>query len=541
MSSRTPDGSQLEFGDDEQVVALRKAWDRTRRAIAPKLTTTSESFLRQTEPLGIENNTIILATPSRFAQEWLERRYHEALRAQLTTHLGRPEIAIRFVVASASSRPPLTSGIDALNEAEQATGAVPPTDSFTEIVPAERRSLAIPRKAKPLPPELSMPLLPKYTFDTFVVGKSNRLAHAGAMAVANNPGGVYNPLFLYGTPGLGKTHLMHAIGHEVHRQRPEAQVAYVSGEQFTNGYISALREKKSDEFRTVFRNVDVWLVDDVQTIAGKEHTKEEFFHTFNTLYQCGKQIVLSSDRSPRDLRLMDERLKSRFESGLIADVAPPDLEMRVAILSQKAVLDGLNIPDEVLHYMASLIQSNIRSLEGALIRLMAYASMSKSEVTKDLARDVLGTYFVEHRRVMSGEEPEMRSANSDDTQPERSPLRALPLPQVVSRLGALQLSAEEQFQEIVGAVAAHFNVDAKYIAGEGSAATSRRREIAAPRQIAIYLTREKTPLPVTELAHHFGNVDHSAISHAHKKIANQMLKDPQLLATLTKIAERMGE
>ena len=239
-------------------------------------------------------------------------------------------------------------------------------------------------------------LTPRYTFENFIVGSSNRLAHAGARAVAQTPGEVYNPLFLYGTPGLGKTHLMHAIGNQITQAQggDSSRVAYISGESFTSNFVTSLREHKSEEFRRRWRNVDVWLVDDIQFIAGREHTKEEFFHTFNALYQSGKQIVISSDRSPKELRAMDERLRSRFECGLIADIASPDLETRLAILHRKAETERTRIPDEVLLYMARLVQSNIRTLEGALVKIIACASLQNSPVTTQLASEILERYYI---------------------------------------------------------------------------------------------------------------------------------------------------
>ena len=314
--------AQLQFGDDASIVALRKAWDLVLRSLAPRLTGSSDSFLKALAPMSLDGNCVIVSAPSRFAREWVEKRHGEALRSGLQAQLAMESLILRFVLATAApERQPLAPLLPApdvqdddadtpMVDVEQALLPVPTTGRNQPPASAAAPMSASPvkpeRRLKPLPPELSIPLSAKYTFDNFVVGKSNRLAHAGATAVAESPGTVYNPLFLYGSPGLGKTHLMHAIGHSIMERRPETRVAYVSGEAFANGYIAALREKKSDEFRALFRSVDVWLVDDIQTLASMEHTKEEFFHTFNTLHQTGKQVVLSSDRAPRELRLMDE-------------------------------------------------------------------------------------------------------------------------------------------------------------------------------------------------------------------------------------------
>jgi chromosomal replication initiator protein len=329
---------------------------------------------------------------------------------------------------------------------------------------------------------------------------------------------------------------MHAIAHQIRVTQPDARVAYISGESFTNGYIAAIRDRKFDYFRQVFRNVDIWLVDDVQFLAvsSKSHTKEEFFHTFNTLHQMDRQIVLASDRSPRELRMMDERLITRFECGLIADVAPPELEMRVAILSKKARQEGLDIPDDVLFYMANLIQSNIRSLEGALIKLVAYASISKAPVTKLLASDVLGSYFVERRPVR----PRAQAVDDgDDT--ESSPLKALPIPPLVAAMTSRSDSEKEHFDRIVDTVADHFGLDPGQIAGDGSQHFARRRTVAPARQIAIYLAREKTRIAVTVLADLFGGISHSAISHAHKKMIHQLETEPKTISLVQEITRKL--
>lgn len=522
--------SQLELGEDETAVALRKAWERTLRALGSKVSKSAfESFFRATRPLSLEDDTVVLGTPSGFAREWLDKRYGATLKSILSAQLGLAGLQIRFVVCSADVRPIL------LGEAQ--AGLDQAGEESSENRPKKgKRETERPAQRPPLPAELSMPIGEKLTFDNFVVGKSNRLAHAGARAVADAPGKIYNPLFLYGGPGLGKTHLMHAIAHQIRATQPDARVAYISGESFTNGYIAAIRDRKFDYFRQVFRNVDIWLVDDVQFLAqsSKSHTKEEFFHTFNTLHQMDRQIVLASDRSPRELRMMDERLITRFECGLIADIAPPELEMRVAILSKKAHQEGLDIPDDVLFYMANLIQSNIRSLEGALIKLMAYASLAKAPVTKLLATDVLGSYFVERRPVRA------RAQSADDSDDiECSPLKALPMPPLVAAINTRPDTEKEFFGRIVEAVADHFGIDPGQIAGEGSERAARRRTVAPARQIAIYLAREKTRIAVTELADLFGGISHSAISHAHKKMVKQLETEPKTIALVREIASKL--
>ncbi len=310
------------------------------------------------------------------------------------------------------------------------------------------------------------------------------------------------------------THLMHAIGHQVRLALPQARVAYVSGETFTNHYVAALRDKRTEDFRRAYRSVDVWLVDDIQTIASKEQTKEEFFHTFNTLHQMNRQIVITSDRSPRELRTMDERLRTRFEGGLIADIAPPELEMRMAILQKKAILDNLRIPDEVIAYMANLIQSNIRALEGALIKLMAYASLAKSPVTKQLASDVLSSYFVE--RLPSSSLP-LASAHPDDYPASRP-------------------SAGPTVDQIVDAVAAQMGIEPELILTGGARSARRGKGDAGyARQVAMYFVKEMSGVPMTTLAAAFGLKSHTAIVHAHARLRDDMTTDPEVLALLTRI------
>jgi chromosomal replication initiator protein len=530
VSSHWKDDEQLELGEDESVIALRRAWDRTLRTIAGKVSKSSfESFFLVTQPLSLEDNVVVLGAPSRFAREWLDKRYNDTLRNLLRQHLNQSDIQIRFVLSSPDTKPAILADQEAMPPVEAAE---------RESLPEKPRSRKTPtvERPKPLPPELTIPLNDKFTFDTFVTGKSNRLAHAGACAVADAPGLVYNPLFLYGQPGLGKTHLMHAIGHQIRQNHPEARVAYISGESFTNSYVTALRERRFDEFRSVYRNVDVWLVDDIQTIAGKEHTKEEFFHTFNTLHQMNKQIVISSDRSPRELRMMDERLRSRFECGLLVDVAPPELEMRVAILQKKAEIENIPIPEDVLIYMANLIQSNIRALEGALVKLMAYASLFHSPVTRQLASDVLGSYFVEKRP-----QPYIEgSCTVEDADDLGGGLRALPIPAGIRLLSESSVfGGGGEFDHIVQTVASYFALDPAELAGDGSATASRKRDHAMPRQIAIYLARERTTIPVVELARLFGDVSHSAVSHAHRKMVKLLNENPRVLSQVTEIKSRL--
>lgn len=367
------------------------------------------------------------------------------------------------------------------------------------------------------PSQIDAPALnPRYTFENFVVGHSNRLAHAGAYQVAQDPGVVYNPLFLYGPPGLGKTHLMHAIGNQLVQARglDGSRIAYVSGEAFTSSFITSLREHRTEEFRRKWRSIDLWLVDDIQFIASKEHTKEEFFHTFNTLYQMGKQIVISSDRSPRDLRMMDERLRSRFECGLIADIASPDLETRLAILHRKSEIERMRIPDEVLLYMARLVQSNIRTLEGALVKLIAYASLQNSPVTTELASTVLERYYIHPGMGDSGEASE---GNSADVGGQRgSGAQSIPYGGFT---GGRKITAEI----VQRVVAKRFNLSTDSLTGK-----RRDKETAHARQIAMHLLRELTDLSLPGIGDVFGGRDHSTVAYACEKVKTQLDYDDSL-------------
>lgn len=367
----------------------------------------------------------------------------------------------------------------------------------------ERRTSGSSPKSKiqnPKSDELPVPTLPlneKYQLGNYLVGRSNRFAHANAVAVATRPGHAYNPLFLYGGPGLGKTHLMQGIANAIRAHSPNLRLAYVTGEYFATTYITAIREHATENFRRQHRLIDVWLVDDIQFIASKEHTKEEFFHTFNTLYQGGKQIVIASDRSPRDLNTLDERLRSRFQSGLIADITPPELETRLAFLHNLREREKAPVPDNILEFIANAIQSNMRTLEGAITKLMAYSSIMNAPINDDLAHDVLGEYFIEKR-------------------PRR-----------------MRLSLES----IADVVAAEFGVEARTLKGTG-----RNKDIALARQIAIYLCRELLPQVGTrEVGIMFGGRDHATVVRACQRVEDTMGVDPNLNKLIEAIIKKLSE
>ncbi len=313
-------------------------------------------------------------------------------------------------------------------------------------------------------------LNPKYTFSTFVVGNNNRFAHAAALAVAEAPAASYNPLFIYGGVGLGKTHLMHAIGNEILKNNKNSKILYVTSEVFTNELINAIKDNTSDQFRSKYRNIDVLLIDDIQFIAGKERCQEEFFHTFNTLYESGKQIILSSDRTPKDIPLLEDRLKSRFEWGIIADISNPDYETRLAILRKKAQLDKIIIDDEILTAIATKIDSNIRELEGTLNKLIAKASLTNSQITMEMAERAINDIVAQQEKVISAE-------------------------------------------FIQDTVAKYFNVNPKDLKG-----SKRSNDITFPRQIAMYLCRNVANMSLPQIGKDFGKRDHTTVMHACNKI-----------------------
>jgi chromosomal replication initiator protein len=329
----------------------------------------------------------------------------------------------------------------------------------------------------------------KYTFSTFVIGSHSHFAHAAAMAVAESPAKAYNPLFIYGDVGLGKTHLMHAIAHHLLSRHPEMKVAYLSSEKFTNELINAIKEDRMMDFKNRYRQIDLLLVDDIQFMEGKEATQEEFFHTFNALHEAGKQIVISSDRPPKEIAALTDRLRNRFEWGLITDIQTPDLETRIAILKKKADMDAIQAPDDVLQYIATAYPKNVRELEGAFIRVMAYSSLSNENLSIQLAQKALGTM---------------------------APVRQVSIPTI---------------NEIV---AEHYHLEVADLIG-----SRRTKEISLARQVAMYLARELTELSLNVIGNRFGGRDHTTVMHAIDKIKTQLSRDTQLAADLNKFMQRL--
>lgn len=379
--------------DSDESLAARRLWARALPQLASKVTTmTYASFVMPIKPIRFDGRCLELGVTSAFAREWLQKRYETAFRSVLEPLAGT-QVEIRYTLLPAGET---GSGAPA-QEAAPKPSAASPKSSRTrrETYP----------EVEELYQALSTPPDPDLRFETFVVGKENRLAYASSVNAAEEPALHFNPLFIYGPCGLGKTHLLHSIAQRAAACNDGLRILLTDGESFTHQYVHAVRERKFDAFRRFFRTVDIWLVDDVQTIAGREHTQEEFFHLFNMLYQTRRQIVLASNRSPRELHAMDERLRSRLEAGLIADIAPPSLETRIAILQQFCKRNGYKVPDEILCYIAEVIQSNVRALGGVVTRLVIQASIQQSAITMEMAEVALGHFFVGPRLSTSKAAP----------------------------------------------------------------------------------------------------------------------------------------
>ncbi len=450
-----------------------------------------------TRPLGLMEDTVLLAAPNEFAKDVLDSRLRPVIAAALSAAFGR-EIRVAVTVQPQPVQDPVDDepADHAYDGGQDRRRSVEVDDPFGNVraLPgtgrdrpapdsdtAQRRTSSGGRVAEPAR------LNPKYTFDTFVIGSSNRFAHAAAVAVAEAPAKAYNPLFVYGESGLGKTHLLHAIGHYAQNLFSGARVRYVSSEEFTNDFINSLRDDKAQAFQRRYRDVDVLLVDDIQFLENKERTQEEFFHTFNTLHNANKQIVISSDRPPKQLSTLEDRLRTRFEWGLITDVQPPDLETRIAILRKKAASDRLAAPPEVLEFIASKIASNIRELEGALIRVTAFASLNRQPVDLSLAEIVLKDL------IPTDGGPEITGAT------------------------------------IMAATAEYYSLTMEDLCG-----SSRSRVLVTARQIAMYLCRELTDLSLPKIGQMFGGRDHTTVIHADRKIRGQMA---ERRATYNQVAE----
>ena len=438
-------------------------WQQVLSVIQTKLSKPSfDTWFKSTKASFKNDDEVIITAPNVFSAEWLQSRYTKLVAATLEEYLGRP-VEVKFTVEDVRS-------------SEQAAGSYPPMPAVKTSSPDENVSM----------------LNPKYTFDTFVIGAGNRFAHAASLAVAEAPAKAYNPFFLYGGVGLGKTHLMHAIGHYILENNPHMKVLYISSEKFTNEFINSIRDNKQESFRNKYRNIDVLLIDDIQFLAGKEGTQEEFFHTFNALHEEHKQIVISSDRPPKEIPTLEERLRSRFEWGLITDIQPPDLETRIAILRKKAKAENLDIPNEAMVYIANMIDTNIRELEGALIRVVAYSSLTNQDITAQLAAEALKDILPSGRK------------------------RVITIQDIQQRVGEYYGLKLEDFK-----------------------ARKRTKAVAFPRQIAMYLARELTDYSLPKIGDAFGGRDHTTVIHAHEKISQQLKVDQELYKIIHHLTEKI--
>jgi chromosomal replication initiator protein len=506
---------------------LADVWARSLDGLADlQIQPHQRAWLKLTRPLGLVENTALIATPNEFVKEQLETRLRALVTQALSQQLGRDiQLAVTVDPAPQATMPGSGPGAD--------LPAEPPAPPAPRLLagPQAAEDDHAPRPGAPAPlsqpahgggvpgtgeavrqdqghPGLhggpgAMPTAPrlggtrlnsKYTFETFVIGSSNRFAHAAAVAVAEAPAKAYNPLFVYGDSGLGKTHLLHAIGHYAQTLYTGLKVRYVSSEEFTNDFINMIRDGKQDGFRRRYRDVDVLLVDDIQFLENKEGTQEEFFHTFNTLHNASKQIVISSDRAPKRLVTLEDRLRSRFEWGLLTDVQPPELETRIAILRRKAIQEGLNAPPEVLEYIASRISTNIRELEGALIRVTAFASLNRQSVDLQLAEIVLKDLIPE------AQGPQITTAT------------------------------------IMGQTASYFGLSIEDLCG-----TSRSRVLVTARHIAMYLCRELTDLSLPKIGQQFGGRDHTTVINADRKIRSLMAERRSIYTQVTELTNRIKQ
>lgn len=438
----------------ELFMSEKEIWDKVLEIAQERISNTSyQTFIKDTQLYSLKNDEAIILVSLPFNASWLNQRYSEIMQAIIYDVIGY-EVKPHFI-----SEDELAS-YNNVNTQEVQEPQVQHSSIDDKTWGKEQFNM-------------------HNTFDTFVIGPGNRFPHAASLAVAEAPAEAYNPLFIYGGVGLGKTHLMHAIGHHVLSNKPNAKVIYTSSEKFTNEFIKSIRDNETEAFREKYRKIDVLLIDDIQFIQNKEQTQEEFFHTFNELHQNNKQIVISSDRPPKEIAKLEDRLRSRFEWGLIVDITPPDYETRMAILQKKIEEENLDIPPEALNYIANQIQSNIRELEGALTRLLAYSKLQRKPITTELTAEALKDII---------QSPKSKKITIQDIQ------------KVVGQYYSVRI--------------------------EDFSAKKRTKSIAYPRQIAMYLSRELTDFSLPKIGEEFGGRDHTTVIHAHEKIANDIKSDP---------------
>ncbi len=466
------------------MINANDIWDATLGELQLQMTkATFDTWVRPTHAIAYQDGAMTVGVHSPYAKEWLENRLQTTIQRTVTGIVGR-SVQVSYIVKDKNApyaENPFAEIPSSLTQVQREPRArIEPMDADEQVAPPKRRS-------EDLPGRTTTALNPKYNFETFIVGNSNRLAHAATLAVAEHPGESYNPLFLYGGTGLGKTHLLHALGQ--HPNVKDRRVLYVSSETFTNDLINAIRNQTTAEFRRVYREIDVLLIDDIQFIGGKESTQEEFFHTFNHLHSANKQIVISSDRHPRGINTLEDRVRSRFEGGMITDIQPPDLEMRIAILRTKAEALTVAVPNDVMDFIAHKVQSNIRELEGALTRVLGYARLMNTPITVDLATTVL-----------------------------QDILRHQPI----------------TVDQVIAVVAEYYRVDVADLTGR-----SRNKEIVIPRQMAMYLLREETGASLPQIGEVLGGRDHTTVIYAHDKMTELIETDDLRRREALAIKERL--
>jgi chromosomal replication initiator protein len=445
-----------------------KKWDKVQQLLSEESDISRisyKTFLKNLEPINIIDDTVIILTEDKIGRDIIQKKYSKPIMVAINEVMGEA-YEVKFVLK------------EELNSSDNFTNKDKVKAKTSKEVVSEQNNLNV-----------------RYTFDTFVVGNNNKFANAAALAVAESPAEAYNPLFIYGGVGLGKTHLMHSIAHFILDEDKNSKVLYVSSEKFTNELINSIREDKNEQFRQKYRNIDVLLVDDIQFIAGKERTQEEFFHTFNTLYEAKKQIIISSDRPPKEIETLEERLRSRFEWGLIADIQAPDFETRMAILKNKAELENLDLDDDVMQYVASNIKSNIRELEGAVNKIVAYSRLvhlGQKEITRDIAEAAL-------KDLISPKE------------------NIIVTPEIIIKI-----------------VSDHYNLKTSDIISK-----KRPREISYPRQIAMYLCRTLTDLSLPQIGECIGKRDHTTVLHGYEKINAELQNDTLLQNTMEILTKKI--
>jgi chromosomal replication initiator protein len=466
------------MGEDKQYLELKENWDKILENLSQKINIpVYEGVIKPTFPVSLENNVLTINTPNDFSRDWCSTRYQEPISDAIKEATSRV-YELKFITQNVEPKEEnIPKNIDSRSSVVKEEKTVNTVENTNHH--SNNHSATVFNN-----------LNPNYTFENYVIGNNNHFSTAAAQKVAESPGRAYNPLFIYGGVGLGKTHLMHSIGNQMLKNRKDAKVAYISTEKFTNELINSIKDDKMIEFKNKYRNIDLLLIDDIQFIERKERTQEEFFHTFNALYDEGKQIVISSDRTPKEISSIEERLRSRFEMGLLADVQPPDYETRIAILKKKAEYENILVSDDILDYIAGAFKDNVRELEGALLRVMAYASLTNIPATVNLARTILG----------------------------REP------------------SKEITLEGIQKAVATFYGLEVDDIKSN-----LKTKEVTWARHVAMYISRDRTKYALQKISLAFGRKDHTTVLHAYEKVKNSLQNDSEIKADIQKMIESIEE